>query len=1810
MDCARSLASAVSSAPLRTSRPPGGRAARGWLALLLLLTLAGSARAAVTGSILSFSITNYTAYVIAGDTNSGGRQAIRTSTAMMYTNASSTVETYDFQLAYQLLDSSSTPVPILDENGATNTVYSVYQTISLPEILRLPPPFPPLIFYSTDVTNGAPLQPVARLDPYQEYTAQLTVNAHTNGASSYLYTGASASDGAYTFYDFTNTVSPDASPNLLVTLDYAFLDRYWCVSNSPAQAGFPLEAGLTVQRYDDWTLPPYPTNTTVALNFQLVDTNGVSIPLLATQAAFNVTLESHDTSTPPNPVAVSEGTNFALVPLAQLDCVDGQYNVIITVTHTEGATVVTDHSFTIGPYSLQALNGELFFGGLLTYFTNLDNFVVTNTVPGSHLDCLMAVSSGAGWIPGSPGHTYGGGTNLPVTVLPNGTAQIKPGFVVDAQGPSLDTGTVGNISFQRTGVLLSSTGAWSGVVLDLPAGFAVGPASPFSNRWSIAAFALGSIALNPSLAPQSNSITVIGVPVYGISETLPIWFAVPSITWDVTAGQIVMHPTGATFVRQGEDDLLTANTAALTVPNSARRVSNDAYYRNVSLQPGSSLVVVADANGLAQVSASLMLAPPELRPHFPYSGNADGAEIPTASGGVLLIQNGVISSNSFLPVAGPVPISYARDCSDTNCSASLAGPATLPFTPDGSQLSFNADSGLLAYGSVPPTNLTWGYVGSGHFAQEAYTVQDGAYEMAGVCLLGGQSSLEDSELPAVLLFSGFGDGGTNAAYLERPADANYPSGFANYAGVNFRAPTNGSSYIADQPTGAYPLDTRSKYYARAGGVSGIHESASFPSSLTLYGYAFTFTTYRLSFLDSGVDESRTDGSIAFPPQPAGFLQEFADMMFSCRGDLESADVPPSSGVKHLNYWNVNFTPQSIQFQPSGSDQCGTGQRWLVLGVQTSLPFIPQAFNASLGFQADGNLVTPADNVAGTDSRFQVPGRLSLQGPGGDIYPLSTCAEGYFNNWATAGAPPGGFYNIAGRLRVPFFEDIKVHLHIMPTGTNSAQISIMGGWPFAGSGAADLGWSVNSSNYFNTAVFDQTSDGFPAKQGVSIANYENSPTTQYRPRAQRNWIEVAVFDYPLQWNPALREFAGFQDAPVDLPIINVNSRLKEISPGKVDFDFDQDVTLQLPCIKALDFLNDAINEVDGPLTSVSNAVRSAIGVAFDTAGFNELQQVLREDATSFFQPILNSAFSPAVDQIFSGISSFPQSDLPAFYSNLVYQVNNSGLSIALNDINGAAGQVNTIIGQVDKTLTDARNDLGILLKVLAKGSDGNRDVVGAIVQQLTSDEGPALGFVASLAGGELDSLLSGLDPTLDAIQSQLEEVSNQLAQVQQSVDSASGDFNQALGQALNDASGASQFIDGVGTDLSNRLAGVLTPAGDYFSADANSAKQAIQQEVMNAFLGSPLPADVQQALRQFLSDNNGVVDQLMDTLFDQINEAIRDGLSDLITDTGDSTLQAVKGLASGSFLTAKIRGAPTFNGDSLRKIHLDAAVQVNIPDTMNFTAYMEILELDSQTAPLDCVPPGAPAAEVIIGANNVKLDWAALNPTGTPLTLTVQAKWTLQNGNVIGLGGLFDIKGEVGFEGCSVNEIGAALAFGEEENYFAAKVAGTISILGIPVDVQAGVFVGKACSLQPILFIDPQATNVLSLPPGEFAGIYLEYGASLSLSQILFGESDCFLDIDESESSAVYYDGGGNSQQIGMRQTMGIDASLLCVLSASASLTMFGTATHSPSGFSLEIGGEASICGSIGPCPFCISGCKGITITGEVHIGGISYNVSY
>ena len=1485
-----------------------------------------------------------------------------------------------------------------------------------------------------------------------------------------------------------------------------------------------------------------------------------------------------------------------------------------------GGAFINQETNALPVTQLLHFDGNLYFGTNLTIFTAIANSPAPDAPDSGGLDTLLNVSSG--YVASKPTATYNSVGSLNVIIKDNGDCFAGPAAGVNIGGPALDC--IHNICFVRTNVSLTTSGGFTaGILLLLPPGFSISP-SPTNRMTSTQVlYSFSGTPLDGNLDPVGTLSALYQYGIWGVEETKPFWIKANNLNWNVAAGQIILPTTGIQFVRQWEDDTLLSNQAQLGNPNTANRISNDAYYRNAGIGPGAQAVISADANGIAQLTTTIALNPPELRPHFPYATNTPGSQIPTMAGGQLAISNSLVdTANSQLPISGPVPVSYAVDCTDTNCSGATAAPISLLFTPTGgAQLNFTVDGGLLSYGSVPTTSLTWGYNGTGHFAQTAGTVAAGVYEMAGTFLLTNQTSVTGAQLASVILFSGFGDG-ADPTYLERLGQSDYPVGFGNYPGLNFRTPATGESFLAGADTGPYPLAPNCKYYVRSGGVSGIHQAASFTgSTLSLYGYPFTFTSYALSFLDSENYESRTDGSLVLPV-PAGFPQDFTRMKFLCSGGLDSAQLPSTSVSKHLVYWDVDITPQSIQFVPQTNVSCITAGRFLVMGVETKLPFIPQAFHATLGFKPNGNFVTAADSVMGVDSRFPVPGKLNLQGSGTSVYPLAAASDGYFNNWENANRPLAGFFTFAGKLRTPFFGEVKVQLHVTPSQSGgSPQVALMGGWPAPDGNGKDMGWSVNGSNYFNNAKFDQAQYGYPLSVG-SVDNYRTSATELYRARAQKDWIDVAQFDYPLEWDPVLRQFHGFATAPVGLPIIDVDSRLKQLSPGKVDFDFSQDITVQLPALKVLDFANDALNEINGPLSSVSNAVRQAFGNTLDTTGltrgFQSLQGMLREDASSFFKPILQPALQGVVSTLHSNLASQAASygtnvhGFLAAVPAIVSQANGQ-LQTALQSINGAAGQANSVFGKINGTLTDIDDTIGLFIRILNKDSSGNRHVVQIIIEDVIKDQAPILKFVANVSDSLLNGVLQDVEPTIAEIQSDLVDLKSQFDQLKDDITAGTGNLSSSL-NAITSQTGAIQtFANQAGLDISNVLAEVIVPAGDYFAVNPAGAQQAISDALITTFLSSAIPGNYQSTFRSFFSDNNFLLDQLMDVLFDQINHAIRQDLDDQISGSNDSAFSALKGAAqlSQALFTAKIRGAPTFEGDSLRKIHLDAAFKMMLPDEMNFNAYMEIKELNSQSVPVGCIPPGGPAAEVTLGATKVPLQWGGVpSGDGSQLTLDANARWTLQKGSVLGIGGTIDIRGSAQFEGCGLNDLGCSFAAGEVEAYLAARGDASVEVLPlVPVHFKAGFFAGKACSLDPLIYADPDVTNALPNAT-SFSGVYIQYGGDLSLSKILFGESDCFLDVGANISTQEYFYGGPRSATIGFRQKEGLDVSLLCVLSGSAEFTIGASGSITPQGPELDLSGSAQFCASAGPCPLCVSGCKTLTIAGRLTTKGISYSLSY
>lgn len=1638
------------------------------------------------------------------------------------------------------------------------------------------------------------------------HTGTLLSNPEWTGSTAYLGDGS------------VHLVESPGIPNFTQT---------FAVSSIPAEKSFVVKGRDYLRRFHDFGPAPATLPVTVRLDGGLrIAGPNTPVVVKSNPTIVDLNMTAYNASEPqPSRIfgSVAPITTDVLIEPdnIQLDSVDALYEGTVALSHNEnGGAFASDGDEATDATRLLHFNGTIWFGPVQTVFTNLTTASSGNVFAPNYLQSPIQLPANTGHVAGYPAVQFGGG-GFTVNLGTDGTATNVNGvFGLATAGQFFDAS---GIRYQLGGATLSSAGMTAASLSTwFPTGFGM---TTNTNDFVLSPFVTKSnIVLDGDLLPDTSNVIFdaasLGVSrLYFSEETKPLLIGASQIEWHISQGEFyISQAASVDFVRQRDDDDLHDLRGNLVEPLAGDRISNDNYFHNVIAKAGTPVFVRADANGAALLSMTATLQENEFRPHFPYMNRNIGDHIPMI-GGTLVITNDLVdSSASHILVASTVPVPYARDCGpEAGCDNPVTiGPEILQFTaPPGEfgagQLNFTPDGGLLAYGTIPSENLTWGFIGGSNFAQRTSDVHQGAYRLAGTFLRGDQSTVADALRPAALLFTGWGDS-TNAAYVERPGTSAYLDGFANYAGLNFRAPAQGRSFIANQDTGFYPLTSRAKYYVRYGGVSGIHEAASFPSNLTLYGYSFTFQSYRLSFLDSANWESRTDGQVALPI-PAGFPVEFERMKFLCRGNLDAAQLPATIGTKHLNYWNADLTPLSLQFKPVVGDPCSLTNRFLVLGVETKLPLIPQALHAALGFKPNGNLVTPMNNVEGVDSRFALPANLNLKGPGESSFPITTASEGYFNNWETPGHPDHGFYNIVGRIRVPFFRDIKAQFHITPSGANSAEVAVMGGWTAEEGLGEQRGWNIGTQNYFNTSKFDVNNDGWPA--GVTLAGYR-SQQENYRPRAQQNWIDVAGFDYPLSWNSVLHDFAGFAPAKVTLPVIDVDSRLKELSPGKVDLDFAQDLDVKLPHIKLLDLANDAYNEINAPINTISNAIRDEVaGVANTvglTSGFRSLQKVCRENVEGFFRPILEPALDPVVDNLYVAFSNA----LAVSKGNLLTQtpniVNASGLDTAIGNLNGTTADANKVIGQLNQMLQDVDDTLGLFERILEKDpSSGKREIVKIIIEKLVNDQGPALGFAADIGDTVLNDLLEQIDPTLEEIRNDLLELHAQFDEIHGQLGAVGldSDFDESLDIANHQS--LNVYLQQAGESVSNLLSSVVGPAGDYFSANPERAKNEIRERLVMAFLGSPITGKYQETFRRFLSDKDFLLDQLMDVLFDQINRSIREGLTapgSPLASAKDGIFQNMKGAGalSGSLLTAKIRGAPTFEGDSLRKIHLDSDIKMNLPDEMKFSAYMDIKELNSQSTPLSCIPAGAPSAEVTLGAKDVSLDWAGVSSgTGKSLKLSLAARWTLQQGAVLGIGGQLGIKGGAGFKGCSMNDFEAFLAIGETENYFAAKAAATVVIL-VPVNFNAAIFAGHACSLDPLIAIDPQAPEVLPNAT-DFSGVYLQFGGGLSLSQILLGTSTCLLDVNANISTALYYQGGPRLGSIGGRQAVDVSADLLCIISAEVGWTV---GMRLDTAGQLTVSGSGKLCAEVGVCPICKDVCATLGITGIVNDGGFDYSIDY
>ncbi|MCX6858153.1 MAG: hypothetical protein NTV80_25000, partial [Verrucomicrobia bacterium] len=580
--------------------------------------------------------------------------------------------------------------------------------------------------------------------------------------------------------------------------------------------------------------------------------------------------------------------------------------------------------------------------------------------------------------------------------------------------------------------------------------------------------------------------------------------------------------------------------------------------------------------------------------HFPHGTTVKW----TAALGFITVENDLINTIfSGLGTADPLAVTYQQHCQEAlenNCGTTLTSTATL--TSSTGNLKLTGDGGIYASGAVAMTSLAWGAIPATapqEFAHQVVTsFSDGNFLMAGTFLRGDQNALGDNDGPGVLLLSGFDP--ANLATAERPQTTPYETGLADYAGINLRATSglhDGQSTLQGDPYGPYDLTTRSKYYIRTSGVTGIHEApdGGFPGTATIGGYMFSLTKYGFSFLSNDMEDTRTAGSLDLP-DPTDFTLAFTELTLSCLGALEGFEITGAGTVdsKEFDFWDALFTPFSAAFVSTNTCIPGDGTT-LVLGFGAHASHFADAINGSLGIRPSGEFATLNELNTGAVGeavpvRITLPGSMLLVGTTGESYDFFPNQGAYLNN--SVGASDG-FWSLFGTIDVPFFKDMQVHLHsrCLSSGIGIPEtlttIYMMGGWP-------SNGWTESALDPFTTTGFDIHHKGYTSTLAAYRKTTDDGSET-YLPRAQQFWLELIDFDYPVKWSNTAFNFSGRGPVNQDLIALTTQTELLYLDAENTELTFG----LRYEGLPEISLTNFVINAVDDA-TGVSSALVTAAG----------------------------------------------------------------------------------------------------------------------------------------------------------------------------------------------------------------------------------------------------------------------------------------------------------------------------------------------------------------------------------------------------------------------------------------------------------------------------------------------------------------------------------------------------------------------------------------------------------------------------------------
>jgi hypothetical protein len=496
---------------------------------------------------------------------------------------------------------------------------------------------------------------------------------------------------------------------------------------------------------------------------------------------------------------------------------------------------------------------------------------------------------------------------------------------------------------------------------------------------------------------------------------------------------------------------------------------------------------------------------------------------------------------------------------------------------------------------------------------------------------------------------------------------------------------------------------------------------------------------------------------------------------------------------------------------------------------------------------------------------------------------------------------------------------------------------------------------------------------------------------------------------------------------------------------------------------------------------------------------------------------------------------------------------------------AQGELETFSRLVAGFLVKVAKDYDIPESVINPGMLGELSM--DFLPDLAEEYGPMLATIRQDLQ-DLDEIVQLLRDNLQEGQDALQEMKAYLTLSQELVDEVFGAWDVSYAADLK-----AQF------DIWQELY-----IGHFETPDFEAEFTAyFEQIIFDLSMEFTLPG-IQLALRQRVQDMRAAIQTRIDSLLASIEQAIRQEITDLVAglDLGEIDTSFLSPLDE-VCAAGEINGHAQILGDRLDLLRIDAKFEMKAPDELGFAGYLEIKCLNSQGNG-GCVYEGAEFHEFTIGALDVPVAFL-----GGDVGMNIETAFTFADDAfpLRGLAGKIEMsRGTLEFETFKILDLGAAVAFGEFENYLACAAALQLN----QYRVAGGLFFGRTCTIDPLAIAHEQTAELLwSDGGGAFTGALVYGFASIPISEALGIPASCMFYVSAGFGGGVFFSVDGPTFGGIMKLDVGGEA--LCAVGINGNVSLVGIKTGNDFRFS----GTGYLGGKVGKCPFCLKFGKSVGI---------------